>query len=257
MRTRGFTLIELLVVIAIIALLVTILMPSLDRARELARQAICAGNSHSLGTAHYLYSEEANSQLAGRKDPDLWGPPDEPGRAHNQFSAWKWWLWPYAVGGDPPYSMILKAKQAEIYLCPSQEGELKNEIHKLMYLKSSYGQNARIQSHLPAVGGEPSDWDIEHTIRRMDEVSCTASTHLISDTGPPPAAHPKFHADSYYAHPRTSYASPGPYRHSGGGHVLMFDGHAEWMPGELVCQRLDFGTPEMVQARLDLFDPQR
>ena len=48
MRRKGFTLIELLVVIAIIALLVGILVPSLKRANELARRAVCASQVHSI-----------------------------------------------------------------------------------------------------------------------------------------------------------------------------------------------------------------
>ena len=55
-RTKGFTLIELLVVIAIIALLVSILLPSLNRARELAKRAACGMNLNSLGKALMLYS---------------------------------------------------------------------------------------------------------------------------------------------------------------------------------------------------------
>ena len=52
----GFTLIELLVVIAIIALLVSILMPTLGRARELAKQAACQANLNTIGKACKLYS---------------------------------------------------------------------------------------------------------------------------------------------------------------------------------------------------------
>jgi len=55
MRRKGFTLIELLVVIAIIALLVSILMPSLAKARELAKRAACAMNLSNAAKAMGIY----------------------------------------------------------------------------------------------------------------------------------------------------------------------------------------------------------
>ncbi len=55
---HGFTLIELLVVIAIIALLLTLLMPSLNRARELARRAVCATNLHTWAVAAHQFASE-------------------------------------------------------------------------------------------------------------------------------------------------------------------------------------------------------
>ena len=54
-RSKGFTLVELLVVVGIIALLVTILMPTLTRARELAKQAICGANLNTIGKGLHIY----------------------------------------------------------------------------------------------------------------------------------------------------------------------------------------------------------
>ena len=58
MRRHGFTLIELLVVIAIISLLVSILLPSLNRAKEVTRRAIALSNTRNIGLAMQLYTED-------------------------------------------------------------------------------------------------------------------------------------------------------------------------------------------------------
>lgn len=63
MRKHAFTLIELLVVVAIIAILISILLPALHRARDQAKSTVCASRLHQLGTAMYCYWTEWNGRV--------------------------------------------------------------------------------------------------------------------------------------------------------------------------------------------------
>jgi len=62
---RGFTLVELLVVIGIIALLISILLPALNRAREQARRVACGNNIRQLLNAVHMYASENKAALPG------------------------------------------------------------------------------------------------------------------------------------------------------------------------------------------------
>lgn len=70
---HGFTLIELLVVIAVISLLVSILLPSLTKAKDLARRSVCANNQHSILIAANIYANDYNGMVAAGTGP-VWLP---------------------------------------------------------------------------------------------------------------------------------------------------------------------------------------
>jgi prepilin-type N-terminal cleavage/methylation domain-containing protein len=63
MRKKGFTLIELLVVIAIIALLLSILMPALQKTKAIAMQIVSTSNLRTLTLCWYLYAEDNDGKL--------------------------------------------------------------------------------------------------------------------------------------------------------------------------------------------------
>jgi len=79
MRTKAFTLIELLVVISVIAVLMAILMPALNRAREQGKRAVCLSNLRQLGLSFILYADDNDDRLvsseAGGPWANLYGEP--------------------------------------------------------------------------------------------------------------------------------------------------------------------------------------
>jgi prepilin-type N-terminal cleavage/methylation domain-containing protein/prepilin-type processing-associated H-X9-DG protein len=143
-RPKGFTLIELLVVISILALLLSILMPGLQKAKESAKKVVCATNERSLIQALMLYATENNDYAYPvEKTPDGW------------FLGWDQALSPY-------FSTTNKDSNKEFFVCAADrkprgfvDNPVYNPYSNADRLPRSYMINGTIRN---MAGGGAPEW---------------------------------------------------------------------------------------------------
>ncbi len=145
---RGFTLIELLVVVSIIALLVALLLPSLQKARRAAWQAVCASNQRQLVIAVSSYHTENRGHLNWGVRPDvdvLWG---------GTLYAYPKFLAPYLTNVDPnsigTYGSV-GGRKGTVFHCTSDLAPVPPLLNNLTLTSNAWVlSNAQWYTHVEA-----------------------------------------------------------------------------------------------------------
>ena len=219
---RAFTLVELLVVIGIIALLISILLPALLKARTAGMSAKCLSNLHQFGLMASAYAAMNRGAL-------IQGGPDG---LSTSFKYWDIGSTPTStIGQDPRYSLWAPyGMTANLLICPALQGSGLQSDTTTAY-DSTSGSNIYYRSY---------GWNFMYGNVKLNQARSAADTVLITDIysliGPLIASGVIYSLNPSMQGPgstATTVVATGPNfhgRHGGKGGVVWMDGHASMEP---------------------------
>ena len=220
-RSRGFTLIELLVVIAIIAILASLLLPALGRAKDKAHSIQCVNNSRQIGMAFLLYAEDNAQHL-----PDLY---TKAWTGNNVEAGGDWWFQSLSKGRY----LTATSVSNNVWHCPAVRDKDIQTVFGARW--EGYGP---VESTIIRYGFSSPAGQGKLGSRSLNEIRRPTELWLMGDTGIPknPAKVPSggylteivtFPPDPVSGWTLWLPQKQPACRHNQRGNVTMVDGHVE------------------------------
>jgi len=234
---RAFTLIELLVVIAIIAVLMAILMPTLRRARESGKRAVCLNNTKNLALGWTIYCGDNDGRLPN-------------GQAHEVGSERLGWV----LRVEAPYQTTPLEAPVELQLDAIKKGQLFPYFPDVKAYRCPVAKKNEMRTYscIHAMNGYPVQGG--PVIKNINEIKSPAMRIVfIDDYGE------DWDAAWTVCYTQPRWWNPIPMRHGPGTVLSYADGHSNWWnwkdPRTVTLSKLSWQEAEALRASPQVEQP--